>query len=64
MTLCLFLFSFSWIREVSTQITPHGTTIMKQVKVGEHALNVGFFYKGSNMDVVPAVTTVIPKLKR
>jgi RHS repeat-associated protein len=60
----IFNKAFSSGTEVSTQITPHGTTIMKQVKVGEHALNVGFFYKGSNMDVVPAVTTVITKLKR
>lgn len=60
----IFNEAFSSGTELSRRITPHGTTITKQVQVGEHALNVGFFYKGSNMDAVPSVTTVIPKLKR
>ncbi|WP_428979068.1 RHS repeat-associated core domain-containing protein [Flavobacterium lipolyticum] len=59
----MFNKAFSSGTEISTKFTPHGTTITKQVQVGEHALNVGFFYKAGNMDATPAVTTIIPKLK-
>ena len=45
------------------RITPHGTTITKQVQIGDHALNVGFFYKGGNMKSTPSVSSIIPKLR-
>lgn len=56
--------AFSSGRQMETRITPHGTTITKQVQVGNHALNVGFFYKGGNMKATPSVSTIIPKLRR
>lgn len=35
--------AFSSGKQVRTQVSPHGTTITKQIQVGDHALNVGFF---------------------
>ncbi len=42
----------------------YGTTIVKSVRIGNsgQALEVGFFYKGGDMNLVPSVTTFIPKL--
>jgi len=40
----IFNKAFSSGIEMKTKIEPYGTTITKQIQVGEHALNVGFYY--------------------
>lgn len=47
---------------MKTSVTEYGTTVTKQIQVGDNALNVGFFYEGGNMNSIPRVSTIIPKL--
>jgi RHS repeat-associated protein len=47
---------------ISSKSSKHGTTIMKSINVGNNgSINVGFFYKGSNMNTIPSISTIIPK---
>jgi hypothetical protein len=48
---------------VSTKATEYGTTIMKSVNIGDKgSVGVGFFYEGGNMNLLPKITTLIPKI--
>ena len=48
---------------IKTQTTNYGTVITRQVEIGKTGcIDVGFFYKNSNMLSMPKVVTVIPKI--
>ena len=48
---------------ISTQSTKYGTTVVKSVNIGNKgAIEVGFFYKGGNMNSTPSVSSIIPKI--
>lgn len=48
---------------ISTKSSSYGTTVTRGVTIGDKgALNVGFFYKGGNMNSTPTVSTIIPKI--
>ena len=41
----------------------HGTTIIRMVEIGKSGcINVSFFYENSDMESIPRVTTIIPKI--
>lgn len=51
--------------EVGRKTTNFGTTVIKSVQIGDKgALEVGFFYKGSNMTITPEVASIIPKIAK
>lgn len=57
-------FDLAYKKGVNIKVSnsPYGTTITKRIQVNEKgALDVGFFYKGGDMSVVPKVSTIIPK---
>lgn len=48
---------------VGTRVDQYGTTVSKLVKVGEAgSITVRFLYRGSNMNSVPEVTSILPKI--
>lgn len=48
---------------ISTKTNEYGTTITKSIEVSNKgAINVGFFYKGGNLNNKPTISTIIPKI--
>lgn len=48
---------------ISTKTSQYGTTIMRNVNIGNKgSIGVGFFYEGGNTSVIPSISTIIPKL--
>ena len=48
---------------ISTKTNEYGTTITKSIELSNKgAINVGFFYKGGNLNNKPTISTIIPKI--
>ena len=48
---------------ISTKTNEYGTTITKSIEVSNKgAINVGFSYKGGNLNNKPTISTIIPKI--
>lgn len=48
---------------LSTKTNQFGTTVTRSINIGDKgAVNVGFFYKGGNMNSTPSISTIIPKI--
>jgi RHS repeat-associated protein len=51
--------------EVARHVTEHGITITRTARIGDvGAIDIKYFYPGGNMDAVPEVSTIIPKVFR
>ena len=49
--------------EVSRRVDQYGTTIIRRVEIsGKGAVDVPFLYRGGNLNSIPEVTSIIPKL--
>jgi hypothetical protein len=50
---------------ITTKTNQYGTTVMRNINIGNKgSINVGFFYKGGNLNSTPSVSTIIPKIHK
>ncbi|WP_255505944.1 hypothetical protein [Mesonia sp. K4-1] len=48
---------------ISKKSNQFGTTVMRSVNIGKKGrIDVGFFYEGGNMNLIPKISTIIPKI--